>query len=123
MEQKGKKEIKQINGFENIDNTSFFSNNQTVCHNPEKFQIDFKNIYPQFKPDGQATMVVCHKNILLDPHTMVELYRIIGENIRKYEEKFGPIEEPGALQKAKEQVGIKKEESTTTNSERPNYLG
>src|SRR3989338_3443964 len=105
---KEQKEVKNISGFQTFDNTPFFSNGQTVTHTPEKFQIDFLSVYPQFTPDGQPTFVINQKNILLDPHVMVVLHRIIGENIKNYEEKFGVIKEPEAIKIAKDQENLKR---------------
>lgn len=113
-------EKKNIAGIQNFDKEPLWSNQQTISHTPEKFLIDFKSVNPQFTPDNQATMVISHKVVLLDPHMAKELQRVLSDNIAKYEEKFGEIKIPDAIQKAQKQVPTEK---TTSTSERPSYLG
>ncbi len=79
-----------------IDNggESFFSDTVTVSHNPKKFVIDFQQSTPRFTKVGSELdqkMVIFHKTIILDPEVAKDFSRILAENVRSYEERFGDI--------------------------------
>ena len=112
----------QVQGIQNFDNSPFMSNQQTIAHEPDKFILDFKNIYPQFTLDNQPTVVINHKVILLDPYGVKEFFRALKENIDKYEKKFGEIKKPEQIMKAEKEIkNIQRQ--TTTGTETPSYMG
>ena len=112
---------KQIPGINNVDNHPFFSNEQTINHQPEKFIIDFKNIIPQFVAN-EAVMVMNHRIIILDPYMAKLFLSTLKDNISKYESNFGEIKKSKQLIKAEKLAkDIQKEAITAT--ERPSYLG
>ena len=115
-------EQKQIQAIQNVDKNPLMSNQQTVAHQPEKFVIDFKNVYPQFTPDNKQLLVINHKVILLDPFIAKEFLKILSDNIAKYEKKFGEIKKPDEIKKAeKEMKDLQKQ--TATGTEKPSYMG
>lgn len=113
---------KNMKSVQNVDKNPFFSNQQTVAHQPDKFLLDFKGINMQFTPDNMPSVVVNHRVILLDPHQAKEFLNTLKSNIDKYEEQFGKIEKPTALAKAEKEVQQMPKE-TTTATETPTYMG
>ena len=86
-------EKKEVTGVQNFDHFPLMSNHHTVSHQPDRFVIDFKGIYPQFSPDNKPQIVVAHKVILLDPYVAKNLLENLKSNVKKYEENFGKIKE------------------------------
>ena len=124
MEQK-----KEMPLIQNLDNFPLLSNQHTVVHQPDKFVIDFKGIYPQFTPDQKPQMIAVHKVVLLEPHTAKDFIKTLTENVKKYEAKYGKIKVPAAVEKAQKE-GKKKAKSmskskskTKFDAERPVYTG
>ena len=118
MEQK-----KEMPFIQNLDNYPLLSNHHTIVHNPEKFIIDFKGIYPQFTPNNKPQMVATHKVVLLEPYAAKEFANALNDNIKKYEKKFGKIKEPEAVEKAKKQRTSKGKKKEAKTSQRPIYMG
>jgi hypothetical protein len=115
-------ETEQVQAVQNIDKDPLLSNQQTVAHQPDKFVIDFKGVYPQFTPDNKSTIVINHRVILLDPFTAKMFLKTLSDNINKYEDKFGEIKKPKEIEKAeKEMKNLQK--LNTTGTERPSYMG
>ena len=116
-------EQKQVQGIQNIDKDPLMSNQQTVAHQPDKFVIDFKGVYPQFTPDNKATLVINHRIILLDPYLAKSFLKTLGDNIKKYEEKFGVIKKPKEIEKAEKEMQSMQKQIDSTGTERPSYMG
>ena len=112
----------QIQGISNVDNNPFQSNVQTVSHQPDKFILDFKGVYPQFTPDHKVITVANHKIILLDPYNVKEFLRILKENISNYEKKFGKIKKPEVIEKAEKEIK-KLQKDSITKTKKPEYMG
>ncbi|MFH1682476.1 MAG: DUF3467 domain-containing protein [Candidatus Woesearchaeota archaeon] len=85
---------KEVQAVQHFDNFPLLSNHQTISHQPDKFILDFRGIYPQFSPDGKQSVVISHKVILLDPHIAKQLLSTLKENVERYEKRFGKIKEP-----------------------------
>lgn len=112
----------QVRGVNNTDEKPFHSNVQAVAHQPDKFILDFKGIYPQFTPDNQILHVSNHRVILLDPHNAKEFLKILSSNIENYEKKFGEIKKPEAVEQAKKEFKVAKKDSIT-KTKKPEYMG
>ena len=112
----------QVQGIQNLDQSPFISNQQTIAHEPNRFIIDFKSIYTQFTPDNQPTAVVNHRVILIDPFDVKEFLKALRDNIEKYEKRFGEIKKTDQLIKAEKELkeNIK---HVTTASSKPQYMG
>lgn len=109
---------------QNLDNFPLMTNQHTIVHQPDKFIIDFKGIYPQFTPDNKPQMVAAHKVVLLEPFAAKEFVKTLSENIKKYEDKYGKIKVPSAVEKAKKEsrkAGKKKKGKAEPH--RPSYMG
>ena len=76
-----------------------YTNAMGVSHSKEEFVLDFMNIYP-----WQRTGVV-NARVITSPGHVKRIYRALEENIKKYEDKFGKIEE--AKSPAAEGIGFK----------------
>ena len=118
-------EKKEVTGVQHFDHFPLMSNHHTVSHQPDRFVIDFKGIYPQFSPDNKPQIVVAHKVILLDPYVAKNLLENLKSNVKKYEENFGKIKEPEAVGKAKKErkKESKKGKKGKGVTPRPSYMG
>ncbi len=67
-----------------------YSNAMGVSHSKEEFVLDFMNVYAH-----QRAGVVSAR-VITSPGHMKRIYKALEENIKKYEGKFGKIEEAQA---------------------------
>lgn len=68
-----------------------FSNLALINHSPTEFVVDFIQVMPGIpKPKVRS-------RVILTPQHMKKLLRALGDNVAKYEEQFGAIEEDQAL--------------------------
>ena len=115
-------EQKQIPAIQNIDNAPMLSNQQTVAHQPDRFILDFKGVYPQYTPDNKEAIVISHKVILLDPFPAKKFLEVLKGNIARYEKKFGEIKKPAHVAKAEKELK-KLQKQAATGTEAPSYMG
>ena len=69
-----------------------YANLMQVTHTKEEFVLDFANVFP---PQGIMT-----SRIIISPGHLKRIVRALDGNMKRYEEKFGPIEEakgPGEI--------------------------
>ena len=92
-----------------MDEKDILADEVTMLHNPTRFFIDVKSVTPRMDL-GNTRVVKRHNVIILDPFIAKELLRVLEENIKSYEKKYGTIEKPQQYQKAEEM--IKKEGKT-----------
>lgn len=62
-----------------------YANNMAVFHTREEFVLDFLNIFP---PTGVATA-----RIITSPGHIKRIIRALRENLIRYEERYGSVEE------------------------------
>ena len=62
-----------------------YSNIMQVIHTKEEFALDFFSVFP---PKGNLV-----SRIIMSPSHLKRMIRALQENMGKYEEKFGKIEE------------------------------
>lgn len=62
-----------------------YSNLAKILHTKEEFVIDFLNVFP---PTGSL-----NGRIIMSPGHFKRMAKAMGENLKKFEEKFGKIEE------------------------------
>jgi hypothetical protein len=62
-----------------------YANTMAVFHTREEFVIDFLNVFPN---TGIATA-----RVITSPGHIKRIIRALQENLRRYEERFGPVEE------------------------------
>jgi hypothetical protein len=67
-----------------------YANLVRITHTPSEFVFDFARILPVTeRPEVKS-------RILMSPLSAKLLYRALGENLAKYEKKFGEIQSPGS---------------------------
>jgi len=62
-----------------------YANTMAVFHTREEFVIDFLNVFP---PTGIATA-----RIITSPGHIKRIIRALQDNLRRYEDRFGTVEE------------------------------
>ncbi len=66
-----------------------YSNLAIISHSPAEFVVDFIKILPGI-PKGKVKA-----RIILTPEHAKRLAKALADNVKKYEETFGPIKEVG----------------------------
>jgi len=69
-----------------------YSNLMMITHRKEEFILDFLFVQPQRSPQGQAVANL-RSRVITSPEHMKRIVKAMQENIRRYEESFGIIEE------------------------------
>jgi hypothetical protein len=72
--------------------TGVYSNLMMISHRKEEFILDFLFLQPQRAPQGQAVATL-RSRIITSPEHAKRILRALQENIRRYEDSFGIIEE------------------------------
>lgn len=75
-----------------------YSNLMMVSHRKEEFVLDFLFVQPQRGPQGQSVANL-RSRIITSPEHVKRIVRALQENVRRYEDKFGTIEEATDLPK------------------------
>jgi hypothetical protein len=76
---------------------SFFTDNVTISHGPNKFVVDFSQTTPRFdniSGQMQQTMFIRHNAVMMDPGMAKIFLQTLMNNIKAYEKKFGKINIP-----------------------------
>ena len=83
----------------------FFAEQVSVSHSPVRFVVDFVRSTPRIDSSTQTTrLFMSHSIVMLDPYLAREFLSVLGDNIAKYEKKFGKIEKPEALKTFEKQM-------------------
>lgn len=69
-----------------------YSNLMMVTHRKEEFVLDFLFVHPQRAAGGQSVANL-RSRVITSPEHVKRIVRALEENIRRYESKFGAIEE------------------------------
>ncbi len=62
-----------------------YANQMAVAHTQEEFVLDFINLFP---PGG-----VVNSRVIVSPGHLKRMIRALQENLGRYEQKFGPVDE------------------------------
>jgi len=65
-----------------------YANMVQIAHTPEEFVMDFMNIFP---PTG-----ILASRIIVSPGHMKRIVAALAENVKRYEQQFGPVKETAA---------------------------
>jgi hypothetical protein len=87
-------EKKKVNMHVDHGGHSFFTDNVTISHGPNKFVMDFSQTTPRFDNVGggmQRTLFVRHNAIMMDPVMAKIFLQTLQGNVKNYEKKFGKI--------------------------------
>jgi len=72
--------------------TGVYSNLMMISHRKEEFILDFLFLQPQRAPQG-AAVATLRSRVITSPEHAKRILRALQENLRRYEESFGVIEE------------------------------
>ena len=78
--------------------TGVYSNLMMISHRKEEFILDFLFVQPQRNAQGQA-MANLRARVITSPEHMKRLVKAMEENIARYEQAFGVIQEATDLPK------------------------
>ena len=78
--------------------TGVYSNLMMISHRKEEFILDFLFVQPQRTPQGQAVANL-RARVITTPEHMKRILKAIEENVGRYEQTFGPIQEATDLPK------------------------
>ncbi len=67
-----------------------YSNLMMVSHRKEEFVLDFLFVQPQKSEQGQGVANL-RSRVITTPEHVKRIVAALGDNIRRYEEKFGEI--------------------------------
>lgn len=116
------KQEKQIN-LNIIDGEAFFAHEVSMNFTPTQISMDFKCITPRADPRSKGpTFLLKHNVVMLEPWHAKMLVDVLANTIKRYEEAFGKIKKPGAIEKA-EKKQKKAASKIDTATETPSYMG
>jgi hypothetical protein len=69
-----------------------YSNLMMISHRKEEFILDFLFLQPQRAAQGPA-IATLRSRVIASPEHTKRILRALQENIRRYEDAFGPIQE------------------------------
>jgi Protein of unknown function (DUF3467) len=75
-----------------------YSNMMMITHRKEEFVLDFLFLQPQRTPQGQSVAAL-RSRVVTSPEHAKRILRALQENLRRYEESYGLIEEVTDLPK------------------------
>jgi hypothetical protein len=105
------------------DGEPFFAHELTTNFTPTQFTLDFKCITPRVDPRSKKpSFLLKHNVIMIEPYHAKLILSVLNNVIKKYEEEYGAIKKPKAVETAekKQKKAIKELKSET---ETPSYLG
>lgn len=107
-----------------VDGGAFFAHEVSANFTPTQLTLDFKCITPRIDPRGKGkpSFQMIHNVIMMEPWHAKEFVNMLKAVIERYEEEYGAIKKPAALEKAeKKQKAMKKEVNRGEGT--PAYLG
>jgi len=84
------------------DLEAIYSNFALITHSPSEIVVDFAKLLPNV-PKAKV-----YARILMTPMNAKLLHRALGENLEKFEEKFGEIKTPEHEFEEEKPIGFKK---------------
>lgn len=75
-----------------------YSNLMMISHRKEEFVLDFLFLQPQQLPQGRSVAAL-RARVVTSPEHAKRILRALQENLRRYEDSFGVIEEASDLPK------------------------
>ncbi len=75
-----------------------YANLMMVTHRKEEFVLDFVFVHPQ-SGTGSPSVGTLRSRVITSPEHVKRIVRALEENVRRYESKFGQIEEATDLPK------------------------
>jgi hypothetical protein len=107
------------------DGKEFFAHETSVNFNPTQFIFDFRCITPRIDPRSREIPFIAlkHNVIMVDPWHAKEILRILNNSVQKFEEQFGTIEQPKAVQKYLKDAKKMQKKEPSLETQTPSYFG
>ncbi len=106
------------------DGEPFFSHEMTVNFTPTQFTFDFKCITPRVDPRSKKpSFQMKHNVVMVEPWHAKMILAVLNNVIKKYEEEYGAIKKPKAVETAEKKQKKAMKEIKPGQTETPSYLG
>lgn len=107
-----------------VDGEPFYAHEASINFTPTQFTMDFKCITPRTdqRSKNTASFLLKHNVIMLDPWHVKQLHAVLANILKKYEDEFGAIKKPKALEKAEKKHKTQQAQQGE-KTETPTYLG
>ena len=117
------KDKQQIN-LNIVEGDPFFAHEVSMNFTPTQITLDFKCITPRTDPRGKApSFLLKHNVVMVEPWHAKLMLDVLANVVKKYEEEFGKIKQPKALEKATKKQKKAEKEATKTTVATPSYMG
>jgi hypothetical protein len=105
------------------DGEPFFAHEVSINFTPTQFTLDFKCITPRndMRSKSGASFLLKHNVVMMDIWHAKAFIQVFQNVVGKYEETFGSIKKPKALEKAEKSQ--KEASKQVGKTESPSYLG
>jgi len=105
------------------DGVPFFAHEMSCNFTPTQFTFDFKSITPRSDPRSKTpSFALEHNVVMVEPFHAKMIFDVLGSVLKKYEDEFGKIKKPKAIEKAeKKQKKMLAEQDGKTKA--PHYFG
>jgi len=102
----------------------FFAHELSINFNPTQFVFDFKCVTPRVDPRSQnrASISLKHNVVMVEPFHAKRVLELLTKVVKKYENEFGKIEKPKAIELLEKKRKEKKIETSKEDSI-PSYFG
>jgi hypothetical protein len=103
---------------------AFYAHQASINFNPNMIFFDFKSVTPRVdeRNQTQATIVLKHNVVMLDPYHVLLFKNLLDKVIKDYQKEFGKIQKPNSI-KIMEKKGKKISSINKEKIETPTYLG
>lgn len=107
-----------------VDGESFFAHELTVNFTPTQFTLDFKCITPRTDPrTKRPSFLLKHNVVMIDPWHAKMILSVLGNVVKRYEDEFGEIKKPKALEKVEKRQKASQQNAAPTKTDAPTYVG
>ncbi len=111
------------------DGEAFFAHELSINFNPLQFTLDFKSVTPRVDARSKDSLVLSlkHNVIIVDPYHAKKIFELLGQTLSNFENEFGKIEKPKALEKYEKKVKSNTKPNTKpkgkADTKSPSYFG
>ena len=106
------------------DGEPFFAHEVTINFTPTQVTMDFKCITPRTDPRSKKpSFQLKHNVVMVEPWHAKNLLGVLSNVVQKYEEEFGKIQKPKALEKAEKKQKEFMKKAGEQVPEVPTYMG
>lgn len=106
-----------------VEGDPFFAHEVSMNFTPTQITLDFKCITPRTDPRAKTpSFLLKHNVVMVEPWHAKMMLDVLANVVKKYEEEFGKIKQPKALEKATKKHKKEAEQATKTTGA-PSYMG